>query len=600
MKASRVLVSLMLGAAFAGRALAAEIPAAVTQVPGLVVPRAPLSAVEREVAIELPPMIIAESSKAPPWLYANVGEAEYLSRCSAATTRAYITAQLEIGRMLRVFLPADFLSPVAVPIVSILAPLESRQASDDLASREMQRMEQQAIQRTHEEGRRELAVPRVGPVRFLPNLRLDDRDMLAVFTYLSERDFRGDRLIAAPEYVYARLVARTPMLPPWLIEGMVGLYQQAGFSENPITLEVARWVSPEDAAGLRRDPESRRVMVPVGDLFAADALLGADNRHPSRLAAWRAQVVLFVRWALDPANAPAADAFWKLGRRGSLEPITEAVFSECFGFGYADLQERLSDYLPVAVKQPARILPGKLPALPRFEVKPATPAQIARLRGEWERLQIPFVRGKHPEYLPRYIEQARATLRRPVGRGERDPQMLAALGLCELDAGDVAAARVWLEAAAAARVQRPRVHYEVARLRWLELTRNTGESSGFTAAQVQPVLEPLRVAAGLTPALPEVYLLLGDALLRCRDRVSAPDYALMLQAAPLFRRLPAVAHRLALLQVREGQRGEAAQTLIVAKEFATEAAMRAQLEELLSALSAAANPRGGALPVKKS
>jgi len=592
MRASRLLLRLGIGAALAARMLAADTPAAVTQVPGLTVPKAPLSAVEREKAIELPPMIIAESSKAPPWLYANVGEAEYLSRCSAATTRAYITAQLEVSRLLRVFLPADFFSPVAIPIVSILAPQESRQASDDVAGREMQRMKEQSIRRDREAGRRDLKVPAASKVSFLPNLRLDDRDMLAVFTYLSERDFRGDKLIASPDYVYARLVSRTPMLPPWLIEGIVGLYQQAGFAENPITLDVARWVSPEDAAGLRRDAESRRVMVPVGDLFAIDAVVTPENRHPIRLAAWRAQVVLFVRWALDPANAPAAEGFWQLGRRASVEPITEAVFTACFGFGYSDLQERLSDYLPVAVKQPVRIQPGKLPALPRYEVKPATPAQIARLRGEWERLQIPFVRSRHPEYLPRYIEQARATLRRPVGRGERDPQMLAALGLCELDAGDVAAARVWLEEAAAARVPRPRVHYEVARLRWLDLTRNTGETAGFTAAQVQPVLEPLRVAGAQTPVLPEVYLLMGDALLRCRDRVSASDLALMARAVPLFRRLPGLAHRLALMQAREGQRAAAVQTLTVAREFAAEPAMRAQLDELLAVLTAAVKSPG--------
>jgi hypothetical protein len=594
MKTPRHFASLCLGAAWASRVLAADTPGIVTPTAPIVLPAAPLSAVERETAIELPPMIIAESSKAPPWLYARVGETEYLSRCTAATTRAYITSQMEISRMLRVFMPADFFSPTAVPIVSILAPLDSRQDSDDVAAREMQRMQQKALERLHEEGRRELKVPNAGRLRFLPNLRLDDRDMLAVFTYLNEKDFRRERIIAAPDYLYARLVARTPTLPPWLIEGLVGLYQQSLFTEQPITMDAAQWVSPADTAGLRRDAESRRVMLPAGDLFAARALVTAENQHPARVAAWRAQAVLFVRWALDPANAPAADSFWKLAQRSATDPITEAIFVGCFGFGYSDLQERLSDYLPVAVKQPARIPPGKLPALPRFDVKPATPAQIARLRGEWERLEIPFVRGKHPEFVPRYIEQARLTLRRPVGRGERDPQMLAALGLCELDAGDIEAARPWLEEAAAARVQRPRVHYEVARLRWLDLTRNTGENMGFTAAQVQPVLEPLRVAAAQIPALPEVYLLLGDALLRSRDRVSASDLALLVKAVPLFRRLPPIAFRLALVQLRDGQRpggaallADAAQTLTVASEFVTDTAMRTHFEQLLAAVKGA-------------
>ena len=590
MKARRTLVSFALAAAAAPCASAADTPGIVAPSAPIVLPAAPLSAVEREAAIELPPMIIAESSKAPPWLYARVGETEYLSRCSMSTTRAYITSQLEVRRMLHVFIPPDFFSPTAVPIVSILAPLEARQDSDDIARREMLRMEKQSVERAHEEGRRNLQVPAVTRLRFLPNLRLDDRDMLGVFTYISERDFQKERIIAAPDYVYARLVARTPTLPPWLIEGLVSLYQQAAFTEQPITMQPARWVTPEDTAGLRRDPDSRRVMLPVSDLFTPSALMTPESRHPQRVDAWRAQAVLFVRWCLDPANAPAADALWKLGRRGSVELITEALFTECFGFGYADLQERLSDYLPVAVKQPARIEPGRLPAVPRFEVKPATPAQIARLRGEWERLQIPFVRGKHPEFLPRYIEQAQLTLRRPIGRGERDPQLLAALGLCELDAGDPATARPWLEQAAAAGVQRPRVHFEVARLRWRDLSQNTGEKVGFTASQVPPVLEPLRVAAAQTPSLPEVYLLIGDAWLRCRDRIVASDYDLLVKAAPQFRRLPAIGLRLGLLQVRLGRREEATKTLTAAREFASQVELRAQFDELLAALAVAGQP----------
>ena len=548
-------------------------------------PDAPLNAVQRETAVELPPMIVAESAKAPPWLYAKVGDTEYLSRCSASVTRAYITSQLEIRRVLRVFMPADFLATNAIPNVSIVAPLELR-PGDDVANREMMRMEKQTIERGNEEDRRQGRVPALRPVRFLPNLRLDDRDMLAVFTYLDERDFHRQKLIAAPDFVWARLVARTPMLPLWLIEGLSSLYQQASFRDDPITMFAARWVSSEDTAGLRRDAESRRVLLPAGELFNADALMAAPNRHATRIAAWRAQAVLFVRWALDPANAPAAEALWKFARRTSQEPATEAIFVECFGFGYADLLDRLSDYLPTAVRQPARIPTGKLPALPRFDVKPATPAQITRLRGEWERLEIPFVRGKHPEFLPRYIEQARTTLRRAVARGDADPQLFAALGLCELDAGDAGAARPWLEQAAASRVVRPRVHLEVARFRWRDLTSDTGEKSGFTTAQLEPVLEPLRVAMTQSPALPEVYILMADAWLRCKERTRPGDLAALVAATPLFRRLPGLALRVAVLQFDQGQRVEARQLLTAAGEFVHDPAMRTQYDQAFAAMAA--------------
>jgi hypothetical protein len=205
-------------------------------------PKAPLSSVEREAAVELPPMIIAETSKAPPWLYANVGGTEYLSRCSAGTTRSFITAQLEIRRMLEVFVPGDFFAVSAVPNVSIIAPLESGSAADDVASREMHRMEQRSLERLTEEERRNRRVPSARTFRFLPNLRLDDRDMLAVFTYLRDRDFRSEKIIAAPDYVFSRLVARTPTLPAWLIEGITGVYQDSSFRDDPITMLPAAWI----------------------------------------------------------------------------------------------------------------------------------------------------------------------------------------------------------------------------------------------------------------------------------------------------------------------------------------------------------------------
>lgn len=562
-------------------------------IPPPVLPRQP---VEPERIIQLPPMIISETSKASPWLYVATEDTEYLSRCSQATTRAFVTAQLEIRQILQLFIPADFFAKSAVPAVSILAPLDTNLRGDDAVGREMLRNGNQPPRPATPNNRNKNQRQRKGSApegfRFLPNLRLDDRDMLAVFSYINERTFRAENVMAAPEYISARLASRTPTLPAWLLEGVTRLYPQGNFRRQPLTIQPVRWLSAEDTAGLQRDPESRRVMLSAHDLFSIDALAAPENQHPTRVAAWQSQAALFVRWALDPAHAPAAEALWTLARRVSHEPPTEALFLQCFGFGYADLQERLSDYLPIAVRQPVRLPTVKLPALPRLQIKPATPEQIARLRGEWERLEIPFVRARHPEFLPRYIDQARATLRRGVDRGDQDPRLYAALGLCELDAGDPAAARPYLEKAAAAQVIRPRVYYELARLRWLDLLRDVPENGGFTVAELQPILEPLRVAATLSPPLPEVYILMADAWLRCRDRVRSTDLPGLVAATPLFRRIPGVAYRVALLQLREGQQTEASELLKLGVEFASEPSMKANFQHVLTAITAAAKPTG--------
>jgi hypothetical protein len=172
-----------------------------------------------------------------------------------------------------------------------------------------------------------------------------------------------------------------------------------------------------------------------------------------------------------------------------------------------------------------------------------------------------------------------------VVRGDNDPQLFASLGLCELDAGDAMAARPWLEQAAVAHVFRPRVYYEVARLRWRDLTHNTGETAGFTAAQLEPVLEPLRVAMRQSPPLPEVYLLMADAWLRCSEHARASDLTALVAAVPMFRRLPGIAFRVSLLHVREGQFGEAKRLATAAREFVTEQDTRAQYDKLIAALA---------------
>ncbi len=64
---SRLLRSILLASAVHATSLAAERPVLTPPASApLTLPAAPQSAVQREKAIELPPMIISETSKAPP------------------------------------------------------------------------------------------------------------------------------------------------------------------------------------------------------------------------------------------------------------------------------------------------------------------------------------------------------------------------------------------------------------------------------------------------------------------------------------------------------------------------------------------------------
>lgn len=109
--------------------------------------------------------------------------------------------------------------------------------------------------------------------------------------------------------------------------------------------------------------------------------------------------------------------------------------------------------------------PASAIKLPPLALRLATDGEIARIKGDWERLEINYVRQRYPDLATKYIEQARRTLLRAYDRNDRDPRLLAVLGLCEVDAGNDAGARDYLETAARLEIVRPRVWLELARLR---------------------------------------------------------------------------------------------------------------------------------------
>lgn len=537
--------------------------------------------------VQLPPMLVAGSSNVRSWLYVQTADREYLSRCPAGFTRDFVEAQQRVQQTLRAFVPERFLLKTDVPAVTLIIGKDLKQAGDDLVAQELRRNFDPAarIMPSMAGNRRPPAEPQV---QFLSDLRLDDRDMTALFAYLDQREFDGERLRTTPEAVRVLLERRTPMLSPWLVEGIVSIYRQSRFTSDAFIVPAFSWLSEEESGALAGNAERPRVLLPMNELFAPDALRDEDGNE-LRKQTWRAQGALFFRWALDPANQPARAAFWKLAERAGSERVTEEVFEACFGFGFSDMRDRLSDYLPQAMKASFRLAIGKLPPLPKVETRPATPGEVARLRGEWERIEIGYVKGTHPEFAARYADQARRTLRRAIDEGESDPRMRAVLGLCEVDAGNDAAARPWLESAIDAQVVRPRAYFEYARLRFAELTRDR-PARELTAAELAPVVRPLRLASVQAPPLPEAFALLADAWLRCKEAPPDGDFALLAKGANLFSWQPALNYRIALLQVRHGHRAEAAVSVANGLACATDEPTRARFAQLQTMLSAQRKP----------
>jgi tetratricopeptide (TPR) repeat protein len=136
---------------------------------------------------------------------------------------------------------------------------------------------------------------------------------------------------------------------------------------------------------------------------------------------------------------------------------------------------------------------------PDIVLRDATDAEVGRLKGDALR-------------LAGVVDQARATLIAPYVRGDRDSELLAALGIAELEVGQTDRARKFLEKAAEGKTRRATAWIELGRLRLAEAkTKPAAVGNRLDAAQLVHVLAPLFEARRCQPVLPDTYRLIAEA-----------------------------------------------------------------------------------------
>jgi hypothetical protein len=258
------------------------------------------------------------------------------------------------------------------------------------------------------------------------------------------------------------------------------------------------------------------------------------------------------------------------------------LFQECFGLRFAAVGEQLTAYLPVAVRKPLRLRLERSWKPPELRLRNASEEEIARIKGDWERLEIAFVRNKTPELAPKYLEQARRTLMRAYEHDERTPGLLAVLGLCEVDAGNDAGARGILEAAAAGGMVRPRAWFELARLRFAEYRAHPAAAGGkLSVEQAADVLTPLFRARSQLPPLAAVYELIAGVWLDCAIKPTRGHLAVLDEGVHLFPRRVELVYRAAELYAQNGFAAEAATLVQLGRQIAPDDATRARFTRLL-------------------
>jgi hypothetical protein len=203
-------------------------------------------------------------------------------------------------------------------------------------------------------------------------------------------------------------------------------------------------------------------------------------------------------------------------------PGSEAVFKECFGMSYKQMQDEIVGYVSFTDYKNIVLKAEKGQALatpPAAVLRDATQAEVGRIKGQGLVLS-----GRS--------DLARATLLAPYMRKEADANLLAALGLYEVDFGRRDRARSFLESAAQGGARRPRAYLELARMRRIEL--DAKEPARATAAPT--VLAPLRAAAGQEPLLREVFEMMIAEWSRDPALPPASDLALLEKGAVRFQR----------------------------------------------------------------
>ena len=483
-----------------------------------------------EPIIELPVFEVKDSRLLPPmeaWKYAEIPGFEILSRISERETKRFMRDFLLLQQAIEVIMPGLTHGHVAMPTALILCG--RGKGFDEFLPKDLSEERYGTNSLFFKNAERAAIV-----IDFaLAELRFNDNETEESDPY---RAFYSEYF----RFLIRRQLTQAP--PPWFEEGLVQLFASIDFSRKSITFAQIGDGFGAEKLGDFNHILARRAIMPFGEMLDSDG-------PKARTRYWKAQSYAFVHLCLYGANKKYQRPFLQFVTRLSTEPPSEKVFKECFNKSYKQMALELRGHIEFTVYNAMRFEAKKgqagLPEPPVVVLREAADAEVGRIKGEVLRL------GGHGD-------NASNTLIAPYVRGERDPRLLAALGLDELDAERKDRARKFLEAAVKARVVRARAHLELARLRLDEARAHPGAPNGqLDAAQVGGVLTPLFTAMKQPPPLAEVYSLLADTWSLSAVAPEAEHFGVVIEGIKRFPRDMALLMQATLLAVKRNFPAEA-------------------------------------------
>lgn len=402
------------------------------------------------------------------------------------------------------------------------------------------------------------------------------------------------------EYVKYLLSKSEAKLPAWLVEGMAQLvmamkvqkdYIEFGKLEDPNTISAqAGAVRDMNALTAADDPDGvqiagapaedrdfnaalqRRALVPFAKFFAITSD-SPEALNPLGNNVWAKQCYAFVHLCLYGENRKYQKAFITLLSRLGTEPMSEELFKDCFKMDYKKMSLTMRGYIDFTNYKAVegKVKGGTLGSGAALVLRDATQAEVGRIKGE-----ALAVAGN--------IEKAKTELGAPYSRGERDPRLLAAIGLFDQANGEEARARKFIEAATTAKVTRPRAYLELARYRYAEALAKPGAGNQLSAEQVAAVMAPLLIARTQPPALPEVYELMADTWARSAVAAKREDVVFLVEGVRTFPNRMRVLYLVAEISARANVLDVAHSFTDYGVKIAPDAKSRAMFEKLKASL----------------
>lgn len=326
-------------------------------------------------------------------------------------------------------------------------------------------------------------------------------------------------------FLRLRFAQMNPRPPPWFEEGMIQLFMRMRFNGNQVTFAEIKGMAARDNTVEAREVQdfnaelAGKRLIPFGKFFSVTR--DSQEYKGAGVGKWAQQCQAFVHYCIYRKGSKLQAAFGKFLEAATKGPVDEAQFRECFKMSYSSMEMEVRNYITYTESDYQLYTFKENTMPPSLEIRNAKDFEVGRLKGEALRLS-----GKP--------ETGRTELLGPYSRKRTDPDLLAALGLDEINQGTVAKAKTLLETAVKAKVVRPRAYVVLGRLymrSWLE-----GENAGkkFTIEQIRTI-EDLAIAARTQyPPMVSVYALLADALMGADGPPSTRQLGLLVEGCKYY------------------------------------------------------------------